>query len=132
MKGEIVADAFQATVGELAGQINQQIERVRETYGALKAIASTTTSSDGMISVTVGPQGEVRGIELNPRVYRKLSASELADAIMDQINRAMATVAEQRRRLMEPLMPEELRYDQVFGENVTLDAFLPPPVDTDA
>lgn len=26
-------------------------------------------------------------------------------------------------------MPEGLPYEQVFGEDVTLDAFLPPPVD---
>ncbi|TDE51559.1 YbaB/EbfC family DNA-binding protein [Nonomuraea mesophila] len=125
-------DAFQATVKELADQVNQQVERLRDAYGAINAIESTMASPDGMISVTVGPQGQVRGIELNPRVYRKLSASELAGALMEQINRATATVTEQRRRLMEPLMPAELPYEQVFGENVTLDAFLPPRVDPDA
>jgi DNA-binding protein YbaB len=125
-------DAFQATVEELAGQVNQQVERVRETYEALNSIESTMGSSNGMISVTVGPQGQVRDIELNARVYLKLSATELADAIMEQINRATAAVSEQRRRLLEPLMPDGLRYDQVFGENVTLDAFLPSPVDPDA
>ncbi|MDP9848663.1 YbaB/EbfC family nucleoid-associated protein [Streptosporangium lutulentum] len=119
------------TVEGLAGQVNQQVERVRETYEALNSIESTMGSSDGMISVVVGPQGQVRDIELDPRVYRKLSATELADAIMEQINRAAAAVSEQRRHLLEPLMPDGLRYDQVFGENVTLDAFLPSPVDPD-
>ncbi|MEU4538717.1 YbaB/EbfC family nucleoid-associated protein [Streptosporangium sp. NPDC023825] len=127
-----MTDALQTTVEELAGQVNQQVERVREAYEALNSIESTMGSSDGLISVTVGPQGQVRNIELNARVYRKLSATELADAIMEQINRATAAVSEQRRRLLEPLMPDELRYDQVFGENVTLDAFLPPFVDPDA
>ncbi|MDP9841441.1 YbaB/EbfC family nucleoid-associated protein [Streptosporangium lutulentum] len=127
-----MADVFQATVEKLAVQVNQQVQRVRETYDAVNAIESTVTSADGTISVTVGPQGQVRAIDLNARVYRKLAATELAAAIMEQINRATTDVTERRRRLMEPLMPEGLRYDQVFGENVTLDAFLPPPVDPDA
>jgi len=122
-------NSFEASVEELAKQVNEQISRVRETYGALDAVQATKTSSDGMISVTVGSQGRLRDLRLDPRVYRKLSTSELADAIMVQIRRATADVDEQRRRLMEPLMPEGLPYEQVFGERVTLDAFVPPNVD---
>ncbi|MEV5493992.1 YbaB/EbfC family nucleoid-associated protein [Nonomuraea fuscirosea] len=127
-----MTDVFRATVEELAGQVDQQVRRVREAYQALNAIESTMTSSDGMIQVTVGPQGQVRSIDLNARVYRRLSTAELADTLMRQINRATADVTERRRRLMEPLMPEGLPYEQVFGEDVTLDAFLPPPVDAGA
>ncbi|GAB2958952.1 YbaB/EbfC family nucleoid-associated protein [Nonomuraea fastidiosa] len=123
---------FEASVEELAEQVNEQISRVRETYGALDAVEATKTSSDGMISVTVGSQGQLRDLRLDPRVYRKLSASELADAIMVQIRRATADVDEQRRRLMEPLLPEGLPYEQVFGERVSLDAFVPPTVDPGA
>ncbi|MEU8355549.1 YbaB/EbfC family nucleoid-associated protein [Nonomuraea sp. NPDC048882] len=123
---------FRATVEELAGRVDQQVRRVREAYEEINAIESTATSPDGLIQVTVGPQGQVRSIDLNARVYRKLSAKELADALMRQIDRATADVTERRRRLMEPLMPEGLPYDQVFGENVTLDAFLPSPVDAGA
>jgi DNA-binding protein YbaB len=95
------------------------------------AIKSTAQSADGMISVTVGPQGQLRDIRLNPRVYRHLPPSELAGAIMEQAGRAAADAAERRRQLIEPLMPEELSYDVVFGQGVSLDAFLPPPVDAD-
>lgn len=127
-----MTDVFRATVEELAGRVDQQVRRVREAYEEINAIESTATSPDGLIQVTVGPQGQVRSIDLNARVYRKLSAKELADALMRQIDRATADVTERRRRLMEPLMPEGLPYDQVFGENVTLDAFLPSPVDAGA
>ncbi len=85
-----------------------------------------------MISVTVGPQGQLRDIRLNPRVYRHLPPSELANAITEQAGRAAADATERRRQLMAPLMPEELPYDEVFGQGVSLDAFLPPPVDADA
>ncbi|MGI5285171.1 YbaB/EbfC family nucleoid-associated protein [Nonomuraea polychroma] len=124
-----MADVFEAEITELAGAINQRIERIRETYGELAAIQHTARSKDGMVSVTVDPQGRVSGIELNPRVYRSLSPSQLADAIMEQVGRAAAAVSEERRRLLAPLMPDEVPYEAVFGENATLDAFLPGRVE---
>jgi hypothetical protein len=123
---------FQAAVEELAADIDQRIAGTRAAYQAVGAIEATAQSADGMISVTVGPQGRLRDIRLHPRAYRHLSPSELAGAILEQAARATADVAEQRRRLIAPLMPEELPYDEVFGQGVTLDAFLPPPVDGDA
>lgn len=123
---------FQASIDELAADINQRIAGTREAYQAMGTIESTAQSADGMISVTVGPQGQLRDIRLNPRVYRHLPPSELANAITEQAGRAAADATERRRQLMAPLMPEELPYDEVFGQGVSLDAFLPPPVDADA
>lgn len=123
-----MTDVFRATIDELAGEVNRQIARVRETYARLGEVESTATSADGLVSVTVGSNGQVRGIELNPRVYRKLDPSELAGSIMAQVDRATAVVSEERKKLMEPLMPDGVPYEEVFGERITLDAFLPQPV----
>ncbi|MEU6711196.1 YbaB/EbfC family nucleoid-associated protein [Nonomuraea sp. NPDC046802] len=56
-------DIFRASIEELAGDVNRQIERVRETYGKLGDVESTAHSADGMISVTVGANGQVRDIQ---------------------------------------------------------------------
>ncbi|MEU4698706.1 YbaB/EbfC family nucleoid-associated protein [Nonomuraea dietziae] len=124
-----MADAFEAEIGELAGQINQQMARIREAYGELSAMEHTACSVDGMVSVTVGRHGQMRGIELNPRVYRTLSPSQLADTIMHEVNKATAAVSEQSKQLLQPLMPESLPYEEIFGERAMLDAFLPGPVE---
>ncbi|MEV4468772.1 YbaB/EbfC family nucleoid-associated protein [Nonomuraea sp. NPDC049504] len=120
-----MADAFEATIEEMAREIDQQVARLRETYAEYNAVERTSRSKDGMVSVTVGPNGRLRGIELNPRVYRSLSPSELAEAIMRQAEAAAGEVAEQSRTLMEPLMPDPELLDGVFGQG--LDAFLPGP-----
>lgn len=124
-----MSDAFEAEIRELAGQINQQVARVREAYGELATLKHTARSGDGMVSVTVGRHGRMHGIELNPRVYRTLSPSQLADAIMQQVDKATAAVSEQRKQILTPLMPEGMAHEEVFGEHVTLDAFLPGPVE---
>ncbi|WP_433511909.1 YbaB/EbfC family nucleoid-associated protein [Nonomuraea sp. CA-143628] len=124
-----MTDAFRATVEELAGEYNQQLLRVQEAYGQLDQLQSVARSKDGMVEVTVGPHGQIRSLDLDPRVYRKLSPSELTEAIMELIAEATGEVAEQTRRLMQPLMPDDLPFEQAFGENATLEAFLPRPVD---
>ncbi|MEQ4715227.1 YbaB/EbfC family nucleoid-associated protein [Nonomuraea sp. B19D2] len=124
-----MADAFEAEIRELAGEINQQMARIREAYGELSAMEHTARSADGMVSVTVGRHGQIRGIELNPRVYRTLSPSQLADAIMQQVNEGTAVVSEQSKQLLTPLMPEGVPHEEIFGEHATLDAFFPGPVE---
>ncbi|QFY05374.1 YbaB/EbfC family DNA-binding protein [Nonomuraea phyllanthi] len=124
-----MADAFEAEISELAGEINQHLTRAREAYEELAALEHTARSEDGMVSVTVGRHGHLRGIQLNPRVYRALSPSELADAIMRQAGEATAAVSERGRRLLTPLMPEGVPYEEIFGERATLDPFFPGPVE---
>ncbi|NBE95071.1 YbaB/EbfC family nucleoid-associated protein [Nonomuraea sp. KC401] len=124
-----MADAFDAEISALAREINQQTTRIREAYSELSTMKHTTSSEDGMVSVTVGRHGQVRRIELNPRVYRTQSPSQLADAIMQQINKATAAVSEQSKQLLQPLLPEDLPHEEVFGQHATLDAFFPGPVE---
>ncbi|NRQ40802.1 YbaB/EbfC family nucleoid-associated protein [Nonomuraea sp. NN258] len=126
-----MADVFRATIEELAGEYNRQIDRVREAYGKLNELETTVRSGDGMIGVTMGPRGQVRAIELNPRVYQRLSPSELAEAITEQIHRGAALVTERTKELVGPLMPDGLPYEELFGEDVRLDSFLPGHVEPD-
>ncbi|WP_433346222.1 YbaB/EbfC family nucleoid-associated protein [Microtetraspora malaysiensis] len=124
-----MADAFEAEIRDLAAEINQQMTRVREAYGELSVMEHTARSADGMVSVTVGRHGQMRGLELNPRAYRTLSPSQLADAIMQEVDKATTAVSEQSKQLLQPLMPESVPYEEVFGEQVMLDAFFPKPVE---
>ncbi|WP_433216419.1 YbaB/EbfC family nucleoid-associated protein [Microtetraspora malaysiensis] len=124
-----MADAFDVGIRELATEINQQMARVREAYGELSVMEHTARSADGMVSVTVGRHGQMLGLELNPRVYRTLSSSQLADTIMQEVNKATAAVSEQSKELLQPLMPESVPYEEAFGEQVMLDAFFPKPVE---
>lgn len=122
-------NTFRVTVDELAAEYNNQVQLIRDTHEQLKALEATAQSKDGMISVTVGAQGHVRAIRFNPRVYNKLSPSELATALTQQIHRATAEVSERRQELIRPLMPADLPYEEFFGEDGGLEMFLPQPVE---
>ncbi|GGQ02571.1 YbaB/EbfC family nucleoid-associated protein [Streptosporangium pseudovulgare] len=123
-----MSDEFRRTMEELAEEYNRQAAQLRETYGRLNELNVTAQSDDGMVSVTVGPRGQVQDLTLDPRVYRKLSPSELARAIMEQIGAATGEVADQTKELMAPFLPEGLPYEEVFGEGASFESFLPQPV----
>ena len=44
-------------------------------------VSATATRPDGLVTVVVGPRGQVQDIRLDPRVYRKLDSGELSRAI---------------------------------------------------
>ncbi|MEV4247455.1 hypothetical protein AB0J63_29065 [Streptosporangium canum] len=70
----------------------------------------------------------MQGIELDPRVYRKLSPSELSRSILEQIGVAAAEVSAETQRLVGPLVPEGLPYEEIFGEGASFESFLPQPL----
>ncbi|MFC7593238.1 YbaB/EbfC family nucleoid-associated protein [Nonomuraea antimicrobica] len=120
-------DGIGTAFEEVAAEFDRSVGRLRAAHDRLNEVSHTARAADGMVTVTVGPRGQVRSITLDPRVYRKLSPSELADTIMDQIGAATGEVSARTRELVEPLMPAGLRYDDIFGSEASLEAFFPTP-----
>jgi DNA-binding protein YbaB len=125
----LVSEVFRQAIEELAMDYNRQAKRLREAYAKVTELTATARSADGMVTVMVGPRGQIQDIRLDARVYRKLSPSELAGAIMEQIGAGTAEVAERTKELMAPFVPEGLPYEEIFGEGASLESFLPQPVD---
>ncbi|MFB4271507.1 YbaB/EbfC family nucleoid-associated protein [Nonomuraea sp. GTA35] len=121
-------DEFRLAVEELAAEYNRQAAQLREAYGKFSEMTATAESDDRMVTVTVGPRGQVRNIEFDPRVYRRLSPSELSRAIMEQIGAATGEVAERTKELMQPFMPKDLPFEDLYGEGASFESFLPQPV----
>ncbi|MFC6558883.1 YbaB/EbfC family nucleoid-associated protein [Nonomuraea cavernae] len=111
----------------LAVEYDRHLKQVADAYGELNELTVSTRSDDGMITVTVGPRGQVRKITLNPRVSRVLEPSELAQALMEQIGQAASAVAERSRELLDPLLPDDLPYGGTLGDHPNLAELLPRP-----
>ncbi|MEU1725228.1 YbaB/EbfC family nucleoid-associated protein [Nonomuraea sp. NPDC005692] len=123
-----MSDEFGLTVEALAKEYNRQARELRTAYGKLSELVATAESRDGLVSVTVGPRGQVQDIALDPRVYRKLAPSQLARSIMEQIGAATEQVAGRTKELMTPFMPKGLPLEEVLGEGAGIESFLPKPV----
>lgn len=124
---------LRASLEELMEDYNRQVGRLREMRRALDQVSATAGRGDGLVTVVVGPRGQVQDIRFDPKVYRKLTPSELSRAIMQLIAEATAAASDQMQKIMAPFMPEGLSYEQVLGDKGDFTAFLPqPPAAPDA
>lgn len=109
---------WQAHIDELLKEYRDKRAQLRELQERLAGAEATSTAADEMVRVTVGPQGQLKQLEFDPRVYRRLSPTELADAIMEAAGRAADQVREQVQDAMQPLEPpnvEGFDLDKVLG-----------------
>ncbi|WP_329244032.1 YbaB/EbfC family nucleoid-associated protein [Actinoallomurus sp. NBC_01490] len=94
-----------APLGIPGDDYTRRIEQLKEMRRELAEVGATAKRPDGLVTVVVGSQGQVKDIRLDPRVYRKLDSGELAAAIMELISQATAEVSEQMRTIMMPFVP---------------------------
>jgi DNA-binding protein YbaB len=96
---------WQAHIDELLERYRQKRDQLRDVQRTADAATATVTTEDEMITVTVGPRGRLVGLELNPRVYRRMSPSELAAAVLSAAGEASAQVDGQVRAALASLRP---------------------------
>src|SRR4051794_38187295 len=80
--------AARALAEELEGRLQRLIEEGPKIKERAVALQVTEKSTDGLISVTVGPNGQLIRLDIDPRIYRRPDARALADAITETIKRA--------------------------------------------
>jgi DNA-binding protein YbaB len=121
---------WQAHIDELLEQYREKRNQLKDLQRTMGEAGATVTTEDEMITVKVGPQGRLVGLEFNPRVYRKFSPSELAEAVLAAVREANSKVDGQIRAAIEPMMS-----GRDYGEagNFDLSKILPErPDDLDA
>ncbi|HEU5156888.1 MAG TPA: YbaB/EbfC family nucleoid-associated protein [Streptosporangiaceae bacterium] len=97
---------WQAHIDELLERYRHKRGQLRDLRRTVDAVSATVTTEDEMIKVTVGPHGRLTGLELNPRVYRRLSPSQLAAAVLAAVGEASSQVDGQVRVALAPLLPD--------------------------
>ncbi len=96
---------------EVNAALRARLEHLITEYDHMRANLATlrerlaqaqgeASSEDGSVRVTVGPQGELRALDITPRAYRHLSPSELAAEIMRLTGKATERVREQMHEVM--------------------------------
>lgn len=94
-----------------AEELRDMFTRLQDEGPALhakaRAVQTTETSPDGLVSVTVGARGEIVRLDLDPRIYRRPDARRLADTIAETARKAAAAAQERIVKIFEPVIPPE-------------------------
>ncbi|MEW1837921.1 YbaB/EbfC family nucleoid-associated protein [Nonomuraea angiospora] len=96
---------MRAYADELRDMFRQIQDAGMELHAQARAVQVTEKSRDGLVSVTVGPRGELIRLDLDPRIYRRPEARQLADTIVETAQRAAAGARERITEILEPVIP---------------------------
>jgi DNA-binding protein YbaB len=115
--------------------LDLRYEQLRKDLLALRRsvseVAETAYSADGLITATVGPQGELRELVLDPRIYRTTDSVELAETIVATIRDAAAAATARIFELGNELLPESRRREMSADLGIDLDSYLGVGLDPD-
>lgn len=98
--------SLRARADELLGELNRLRGGLSDLQSKLREVRATVTSDDGLVTVTVGPRGQVVSVELDPRLYRRPDSRLLAATITKTAQAAQAKAQEQVRALCRPFIPD--------------------------
>lgn len=91
--------------GILAWVRTDDARKIWETWERIAAITETASSADGSVTAAVNVRGQLQGLTLDQRVYRRPDAVALANSIVATIAEASRLAQRRAFHEMTPLLP---------------------------
>ncbi|GAB3154671.1 hypothetical protein GCM10027290_49450 [Micromonospora sonneratiae] len=98
---------MRAQAEELTSQIRRMTNSLGEVARDAGTVEVTATSGDGLIVATVGIDGRLRALHLDPRIYHQPNAADLARSILETADAAVEEAQRRALELYQPLLPGE-------------------------
>lgn len=99
--------AARALAEEMQGKLQRLIEEGPKLKERASTLQITEKSKDGLITATVGPNGQLIRLDIDPRIYRRPDARALADAITETIKRAGTKAREEIVGMFTSVLPRD-------------------------
>ena len=115
------AAGMRAYAEELRATFMRLQEEAPALHEKARAVQVTEKSRDGLVAATVGANGDLIRLDLDPRIYRRQDARGLADAITRTVQAAAAKAQNRVVEIFAPLVPAERMRAHIDGD---LDAVL--------
>ncbi|MER8041263.1 YbaB/EbfC family nucleoid-associated protein [Streptomyces sp. NPDC094032] len=82
-------------IKEAMASLHEHRDRMLAVRSELEAATSSATTKDRLISVTVGPQGQVVSLTFHTTAYQQMAPAELSAALVGVLNDARASMGRQ-------------------------------------
>ncbi|MFF0486597.1 YbaB/EbfC family nucleoid-associated protein [Streptomyces sp. NPDC004435] len=116
---------FDSILKDAMSALHEQRDKMLEAKRELDAATASVTSKDRMVSVTVGPQGQVVSMTFHTRAYQSMAPAELAAALVTVLNEARARMGSE--------VIERIKGFQDFGGHLrSVTGLAGTPVEIDA
>lgn len=116
-----------------------ELERLHEEYRRtraqfvevgrkLRTLTSTVTSPDGLLTMTVGPQGDLTELKFNNEKYRDMRPKDLASLIQDTLRKAREGLASQIGEVMPASPFANASFDDLLKPDFDWSSLMPENV----
>jgi hypothetical protein len=82
-------------------------EQLADVHQALLAIKESVTNPDGLVTATVGPQGNLLNLVISDAAYQRYRAAELGQEVVKTVAAAAARAAERANATLRPVLPPD-------------------------
>lgn len=111
-------------MGDESRRMESEIDELMRGYRELRhnlqlmqeeilQVQATAYSQDGLVVVTVGPQGHLLGIRIDPLVNRRSGTDELSASIVEAVQAAAAMAAEQVSEITQRYAPDRFDHEEL-------------------
>ena len=108
--------ALQAHADELRADFQRLMAEGPAVAARAREVVVTRRSRDGLVSVTVGPRGDLVHLDIDPRVFRRPDSRGLADAIVETVQAAAAEAQERVVETLSTVLPRDAVEAQLSGD----------------
>jgi DNA-binding protein YbaB len=115
-------DAFssgsQAFVDDLVRQVRHMLDDVSQLQNELRDLQVQVSSPDQLVTATVGVQGRLVELTLDPRVFRNPDAVTLATTIQSVVERGQAEAERKEAEIRRRAMPQAEQIGRSAGIDI--------------
>ncbi|GIH06949.1 hypothetical protein Rhe02_50160 [Rhizocola hellebori] len=105
---------LRARFDDVHAQYTKMREGVKDLQDDLAAMEVRVASPDGMVTVVVGPRGNLKSLTLDKRAYQQHPPERLAALIVQACQRAESAVAGAVQQRLGRMLPEGSGLDEVL------------------
>lgn len=120
-------EVFEAAAAEMMGEFERQRVRMAELQARMQSVSGSGRSPLGLVTATVGAQGELTEITFNPRDVKRARPEQLSEEVLAAVGAARADVMRKLTEVMPPSPFAGVSFADIAAGKADLAAFLPDP-----
>ncbi len=110
---------MESEIDQLMGEYQELQKNLELMQAEILRVQATAYSEDGLVVVTVGPQGHLLGIRIDPLVNRRPGTDELSASIMEAVHKAVALAQEEVAAITRQYVPDGIDHEQLGSFDIS-------------
>jgi DNA-binding protein YbaB len=111
----------------MMGEFERQREKMHQLQEKMKSVSGTGRSPLGLVTATVGSQGELTGITFNPRDVKRARPEQLSEEVLAAVRAARADAMGKLAEVMPPSPFSGTSFSDLASGKTDLASLLPDP-----